>query len=38
MKFATPDFGTNRTPSNVHCSVANGWKADVTWTAHFGSD
>jgi hypothetical protein len=30
--------GTKRTSSNVRSSVATGRKADMTRTAHFGSD
>jgi len=31
------EIGTKRTSSDVRCLVANGGKADMGWTAHFGS-
>ncbi len=30
--------GTNRTSWNVRSIAADGGKADIGWTAHFGSD
>ena len=33
----TSVIGTNRTSRDVRSSVAIGGKADIAWTAHFGS-